>query len=591
MRYTSFHIENYKGIKEIDIDLANSPDFKVYSFIGLNESGKSTILEAMNDCQKEVPVSRRYELIPKGEAGGFTGQIRISAMTELDDNDIIAIKKYVTDDLKIRCVDISVPRTSTVTRTYFFENASPTGATYESTFYPKIKKTNSSKNYVSLDKDSESKLWSHTKKYLQPEIIFYRDFLSKFPDKVYLVPEESDIKGEEYLGIIEDVLTSINPRYNVESSLLKRLRDKTPADQQALEAVENELGQKISKVVFEAWNKIQQVSKKEIVVKSGADSEGKFFLKLTVKDGGQSFSIAERSLGFRWFFTFLLYTEFRKERIITTGEPLFLLDEPASNLHQAAQKSLLSTFQNIVTKARLVYTTHSHHLINPEWLDNAYVVKNKGLQYIEDDNFTTINTEIEAKKYKVFASEHPDQTSYFQPILDVLDYQPGLLENVPKIVINEGKFDYATFTYFRDVVLKRSKTKFSFYPGQGATKLDLPISLYESWSRPYIVLLDSDKEGHDQKKRYIKEYSDETKVFTLKDIDAKFVNISTEDLFTANEKLMISKEYESSLTSYNKSAFNTGIRTLQAEGRVPRYITQGTKDKMTKIINFIEANF
>jgi ABC-type molybdenum transport system ATPase subunit/photorepair protein PhrA len=591
MKYKSFHIENYKGIKKIDIDLSVSPDFKVYAFIGLNESGKTTLLEAMNDCDNEVPTKRRHELIPKGRAGGFTGSTLIEATITLDDIDKKTIQDFIKNELKVRFSEIIVNNEFTISREYKFENSTPLeDAEYTYTGFARIKKTASSKSFVKVS-DPEKKLWRFARNKLYPDIIFYRDFLTKFPEKIYLENPEDDPKKQEYLNIIEDVLTSINPNYNVSKSLIERMNDRSDANSQALEAVENELGAKISQVVFEAWSKIQNVSKKQIIAKAGTDESGHHYLKFTVKDGLLNYLISERSLGFRWFFTFLLYTEFRKERVTTSGEILFLLDEPASNLHQAAQKSLLGTFENLITKSRLAYTTHSHHLINPMWLDNAYIVRNKALKYEDEDNFTIVNTEIEASLYKKFVSEHPTQTSYFQPILDVLDYQPGLLENVPSIVITEGKFDYSTFTYFSTIVLKRNRSKYSFYPGHGAAKLDLPIALYESWARPYVVLLDSDREGNIQKKRYIKELSGELSIFTLEDVDSSFKNISTEDLFNANEKLKITQEFNPKLNAYNKSAFNTGIRLLIADNKVPDYISEGTKKKINKILDFLDSQF
>ncbi len=392
------------------------------------------------------------------------------------------------------------------------------------------------------------------------------------------------------MSIIEDVLTSINPSYDVKSSLLDRLVSPTDANRQAQEAVENELGAKISKVVFDAWSKIQKVSKKEIVAKAGQES-GRHYIKLSVKEGHQTYAISERSLGFRWFFTFLLYTEFRKERIKTSGEILFLLDEPASNLHQTAQKSLLNTFETITTKSRLVYTTHSHHLINPDWLNSTYIIKNKGLGYREDEDFNSTKTEIEAYKYKQFVSQHPDQTSYFQPILDVLDYQPGSLEHIPNIAVTEGKFDYITFKYFKEIIFNDNSLSFNFYPGHGATKLDLPIGLYEAWGRKYIVVLDADREGITQKARYTKEISSQDHIFTLEDIDISFRGLTTENFFDDGEKIAISREFNRALTSYEKSAFNTGIHILYSEKRIPDYITDATKNKFKTIINFVKGRF
>ncbi|NTW89640.1 MAG: AAA family ATPase [Candidatus Moranbacteria bacterium] len=586
MRYIKFLIRNYKGIKSLELDLDLFPDHKIYTLVGLNESGKTTILEAINDFEFDVSVNKRHLLIPKSSAGGFTGDIAIKATLQFSEDDKGRIIAFIRSRIKVS--EVFVSETLIIERKYSFKNSTPyeSKRTYEK--YVKIKKTAKGKP-VDLDESISKELWSFIKETMFPEIIFYRDFLSKFPEKIYLDAE--DPKDKNYLSIIEDILTAINPDYNVQNSLLDRLDDSTDAaKKQALEAVENDMGAKISKVVFDAWNKILNVSKKEIVVKAEYDAEkGRYYLRLSVKDGHQTYAVAERSLGFRWFFTFLLYTEFRKERIKTSGEILFILDEPASNLHQTAQQSLLETFRTITSKSRLIYTTHSHHLVNPEWLSSAYIIRNKGLKYNESDDYNLTKTEIEAFKYKQFVSKYPTETSYFQPILDVLDYKPGLLELIPNIVITEGKFDYFTFRYFKEIVFSDLTDGYRFYPGMGASSLDLPISLYESWGKGYLVLLDSDKEGRDQKERYIKDISDTQHIYTLEDCFSDLKNSTTEKVFTETEKIEISKEFNSELTEYNKNAFNTGIQILLMQKRIPDYLTDETKKKMRKIIEFING--
>ena len=48
MKFTYFKFENFKGIAKETLDLAKNPDSKVFTLVGLNESGKTTILEAIN---------------------------------------------------------------------------------------------------------------------------------------------------------------------------------------------------------------------------------------------------------------------------------------------------------------------------------------------------------------------------------------------------------------------------------------------------------------------------------------------------------------------------------------------------------------
>lgn len=581
MKYKCFTIKNYKGIKELTLDLNLIPDHKVFTLVGLNESGKTTILEAINDFEFEVSDEEKHLLIPKSSAGGFTGTVSIVAVMEFSDNDKKSIEAFVKKKINVK--EIVVADTLKLERKYEFTNSIPGESKRSYWHFVKIKKTVRSKE-SELESTLSEELWQHVKNNLFPEIIFYKDFLSKFPEKIALEPQGP--KEREYISILDDVLTSCNPNYNVQNSLVDRLKNPTEANKQAQEAVENEVAAKISQVVFDAWNKIQQVSKKEITIKSTIEADGRAYLSLKVKEGRHSYAVAERSLGFRWFFTFLLYTEFRKERIKTSGEILFLLDEPASNLHQAAQRSLLETFENIITKSRMIYTTHSHHLINPLWLDSAYIVKNKGLEYKEDDDFNSSKTEIEAYKYKQFVSTYPTETTYFQPILDVLDYAPGLLEQVPKIVITEGKFDFFVFKYFKDVV-QENVEEFNFYPGHGASGLDLPIALYESWGRDYLVLLDADREGKKQKARYIKELSDAEHIYDLSDISSELDGFSTEDLFTEAERIAITKEFNDTLTVYDKSAFHVGIQTLYRKKEIPTYITNETKQRFENIFKYI----
>ena len=53
MYFTKFHIENFKGIRSMDLDLSE-PGAGIFTLIGLNESGKTTILEALASPGKRL---------------------------------------------------------------------------------------------------------------------------------------------------------------------------------------------------------------------------------------------------------------------------------------------------------------------------------------------------------------------------------------------------------------------------------------------------------------------------------------------------------------------------------------------------------
>ena len=282
MKYKSFTITNYKGIKNLHLDLDIQPDYKIYTLVGLNESGKTTILEAINDFESDVPEAQRHFLIPKSFAGGFTGDVMIKAVLELSTDDKGKIRAFLKD--KIPAKIIHVDSQLVLEQKYSFNNSQPGKSVKTYTRFIRTKEDKEA-SLIDLPDDTLAQVWSYIKTTIFPEIIFYRDFLSKFPEKIFLTP--SDPKEKEYLSIIEDVLTSINPAYNVKASLLDRLTSPTDANKQAQEAVENELGAKITKIVFDAWSKIQKVSKKEIVAKSGQEG-GRHYIKLNVKEGHQT---------------------------------------------------------------------------------------------------------------------------------------------------------------------------------------------------------------------------------------------------------------------------------------------------------------
>ena len=188
------------------------------------------------------------------------------------------------------------------------------------------------------------------------------------------------------------------------------------------------MGRNVTQVIFDEWNKIfgRNITGKQINFKCDSVDKGNYYIEMTIQDHDGNHLISERSLGFRWFFVFLLLTQFRGFRRNMPKNVLFLFDEPASNLHPTAQAKLLDSFEKLTSKCKVLYTTHSHYMINPKWLEGTYVVKNEGLNYQEDeDKYSSKKTNIKLEQYRQFVIKNPDQTTYFQPILDLLDYYSG----------------------------------------------------------------------------------------------------------------------------------------------------------------------
>jgi predicted ATP-dependent endonuclease of OLD family len=490
MRYTSFYITNFKGIQDLTLDLDGSPASKVAILVGLNESGKTTIMEALSFFYENIRdtnekhltlhpsgIIDKHSLIPKNRKDNFTDETSIAAFIELDEKELESLNKVLREN-GFQCSAIN-PRMS-IRFEFSFENSSFQDR--KAIWNPNIQGKDGKKRKPEK-LGSNHKAWSHAynfiKKYIPP-IIYYPNFLFDFPDSIYL--EEFADEGREqafYRRLLQDILDSLNNQLNLQKHIIERVKSGARQDREALNSVLNKMGTQITKLVFsenlsvfraDTRNKSITVSYPEIDEKNNI-----LYVELQLKDGEDSYYIRERSLGFRWFFTFLLFTQFRVHRSQANTSLVFLFDEPASNLHQAAQQRLISALAELVkSEVSVIYSTHSHHLISPKWLENTFIVRNKALEYEKDDIDNFEPTNIEVERYRAFVSHHPNQHTYYQPILDLLEYRPSNLEAIKDVIMVEGKNDFYVLSYFKDIIIN-SKIEVPLLPGTGSGSLDTAI--------------------------------------------------------------------------------------------------------------------
>ena len=257
------------------------------------------------------------------------------------------------------------------------------------------------------------------------------------------------------------------------------------------------------------------------------------------KKAKQCIPLLNDRLDFDGFFCFMLFTQFRQFRR-ERGNVLFLFDEPASNLHSRAQQQLLRSFDAITKEGRgkIIYSTHSHHMINPRWLESTFIVSNESAYEDEESmySYSSYDTNVEICSYRQFVSEHPGKTTYFQPILNTLEYFPSAMEPIGDAVFVEGKNDFYMIKYFEEVILKRTE-KLSVLPGTTASGFDTLISLYLGWGRRFVLVLDDDEEGRRQKQRYIDAWNlPVSQVCTLGDISPNWSGWELEDFLSEADK-------------------------------------------------------
>jgi predicted ATP-dependent endonuclease of OLD family len=567
----SMTLHNFKGIEEVRIDLEDRVTCPVTTLIGLNESGKTTILEGLSHfVTGDKSVSSLFDgvhanssgtsLIPVHKKAAFTGKIKVSAEVRLNEADFVKAQK-IADKQRLTINKNAFLDPFTITKTLSFEDSILTGTTNVWTFSLLVKslKAKQERKYQRPENE-EQDLWLKIANLLEeelPRISYFPTFLVDMPSRIYL-REHKDEKpiNRHYRFVFQDVLDSLDEGLSLEKHVCKRIDDYRQSNNSAnwlslffgapskipVDSVFQKISSTVTKEVLGSWQRVFQrtISAKNIFVEWNVDTErGNLpYASFYVTDGESRFAISERSLGFRWFFSFLLFTAFKQAKERPT---IFLFDEPAANLHAKAQAELMTSFSRIVADGhRIVYSTHSHHMINPQWLSGAYIVENTALDYESDDAFglNTKPTRIAATKYKEFVSKFPTRTSYFQPVIEKLEYVTPHLIGAAPFVIVEGITDYYALTLA--ILSSGVKTKFSLIPGVGASSSGPIISLLLGRGEEFLILLDDDAEGRKQAARYLEEwYLKREQVLTLGELDSQLKGFNLEDVLKTDTSDLI----------------------------------------------------
>ena len=90
--------------------------------------------------------------------------------------------------------------------------------------------------------------------------------------------------------------------------------------------------------------------------------------------------LRNRSRGFVWFFSFLAWYEDVKRQ---KQNVILLLDEPGLSLHGRAQSDLLKYFDAELSNHQLLYTTHSPFMIDPTRFERVRIVQDLGIDATE----------------------------------------------------------------------------------------------------------------------------------------------------------------------------------------------------------------
>lgn len=140
------------------------------------------------------------------------------------------------------------------------------------------------------------------------------------------------------------------------------------------------IGASITDQIFKFWKQNQELDVEfdlKADPKDAAPFNAGFNLYVRIKNRRHRVTVPfdQRSKGFIWFFSFLVWFDAVQSRTSTSDALILLLDEPGLNLHGLAQADFLAYIRDLSAKHQIIYTTHSPFMVDSERLADVRVVE------------------------------------------------------------------------------------------------------------------------------------------------------------------------------------------------------------------------
>lgn len=558
MHFSKFEIVNFRGIRAATLDLTRVPKNAVNALVGLNESGKTTVLEAINHFRSNPDLKRRdpnlrartdadfQAMLPIGERALFNGNVIIKSTLTMDANDVDRIDDFLRESFGF--VETKFAPVFRIEQKVSFENSVKKSITNAWALNFQGRKKKGRTAFKTLEGEDWTKAVVFVEKLL-PKVMYFPAALLEFPDRIDLEVKPNEkgkaataipSKNSFYYEVLADVLKAIDPKLDIEKHILHRAKSQSAIDRQNLEALVQKVENHLNKTILGGWQDIlgANLGGKRFRFFVTQNEKGLVSAEIKLFDGNSLFALRERSAGFRWFFAFIMLVTNRVHR---NDRVLFLFDEPAANLHPRAQAKLLNSFSALSKTHQFLYTTHSHYLVNPLWLESTFVVKNEAVDEAGDsiDPDPTVSC-ITVTPYRTFVGTHADQHFYYKPVMDALEYSPAQISPETSSVLIEGKTDFYCIEYFKTIYFK-DKFTLTLYPGGGSGALDPLISLLCGWGINFIMLLDGDESGNREKSRYEEKFESllTNRITTLSQCLNTTTKTQIENVFAADDLELI----------------------------------------------------
>ena len=263
-----------------------------------------------------------------------------------------------------------------------------------------------------------------------------------------------------------------------------------------------------------------------------------------------SLPLKNRSKGFNWFFSFLVW--FKKIQEDKNSQYILLLDEPGLNLHASAQNDMLKFIEDLSENYQILYTTHSPFSITSDKLERVRTV-------LETENGSIISDSIQEK----------DPNTLF-PLQAALGYD--IAQNLfisKKNLLVEGVSDLIILTAISGILETENRTflrnDITIVPTGGLEKVATFISLLRGSKLEIACLLDSftDQKGKAKLDKMIAlKIIHKSKIRFFDEFIENSSEADLEDLFVKSDYLKLFNSAFSEYTDVNESDLDVNLPTI-----------------------------
>lgn len=508
MKLVGVTINNYKSFGDSENFLYVN---NLNTIIGKNESGKSNLLECLQDIgeigisnkklfkknnrksNKDINLKLTFETTPDEEFayGSYQGKVTVgfeapgiyTINKEFGDY-IVNIKEYKETLEKVHILKNEVPIYKSenieklLTIIQNFEEANEKifiQPDYYKEFFIKLKSTNSKKILELLESFTKMEYILQNIYLNFPSFIKIEDIDLK---NRYTISElKSELEEESDDSILYQLFKICN--IDVENLIIAM---ESKASTKIRECEEN-IQELINKNFVQQFNNFYSQEKLTIAIDINSEC-----IDIMIKSTSGAYLLySERSNGFRWYVSIFIQLLYKIKTSGKNNSYILLLDEPGVYLHANAQKELKNLLSELSkNNQQIIYTTHSPFMVDK---DNLISIR----ALIKDDNgYTHIYNKI-----TTIPTTEKSRYDTITPILHALGCNNSIYDletSSSKLnIITEGITDYCCLQGYYESI--NQQMEYNIIPANGANVVSAIASILFGWNCNFVILLDQDEKG------------------------------------------------------------------------------------------------